>query len=304
MLAVVGASVLLVGMIPPSGAAPPNGQFPGSQGSASTAAGRARVTPPGSPTKVSAVAGNASATLSWSAPASDGGSVITGYVIEPSKGRSLSVGNVSSAAVSGLTNGTTYTFAVAATNSAGTGPASRPSNAVTPSAPLTRAAFLLPLYDYFSADWSSACGDLSGTSSFVVADIGDPGGPGTSSSAVWATNIGYCGSKGVSVLGYVDTGYCTVPLATAESQVVSWYQWYGADGIKGIFFDEVDNPVNAASAADCLLASTSATSYYETLASFVHAEASGQTVAYNFGTNPPVPGRSPAASRDRTRTSP
>ncbi len=286
MLAVVGTSVLLVGMMPPSGAAPPTGQFPGAQGSVSTAAGRARVTPPGAPTKVGAVEGNAGATVSWSAPTSDGGSVITGYVIEPSKGRLLSVGNVTSAAVTGLTNGTTYTFAVAATNSAGTGPASQPSNPVTPSAPPTRAAFLIPLYDASSVDWSSACGDLSDTSSFVVADIGDPGGPGTSSSASWATDIGDCDAEGVGVLGYVDTGYCTVPLATAESQVTSWYQWYGDDGIKGIFFDEVDNPVNAASAADCLLASTSATSYYETLASFVHAEASGQTVAYNFGTNP------------------
>jgi hypothetical protein len=34
--------------------------------------------------------------------------------------------------VTGLTNGTSYTFTVSATNSAGTGPASAPSNAVTP----------------------------------------------------------------------------------------------------------------------------------------------------------------------------
>ena len=37
-----------------------------------------------------------------------------------------------SATISGLTNGTSYTFTVTATNSAGTGPASAPSNAVVP----------------------------------------------------------------------------------------------------------------------------------------------------------------------------
>jgi hypothetical protein len=36
--------------------------------------------------------------------------------------------------VSGLTNGTSYTFTVSATNAIGTGPASAPSNAVTPTA--------------------------------------------------------------------------------------------------------------------------------------------------------------------------
>ena len=37
--------------------------------------------------------------------------------------------------VTGLTNGTAYTFTVAATNAIGTGPASAASNSVTPTGP-------------------------------------------------------------------------------------------------------------------------------------------------------------------------
>ncbi|MBI4338494.1 MAG: S8 family serine peptidase [Chloroflexi bacterium] len=95
----------------------------------------AALTVPGAPTGVTATAGNAQATVSWSAPASNGGSAITGYAVTGSPGGSCSVGNVVSCTVTGLTNGVTYIFTVKATNAVGTGPASAPSNAVTPTAP-------------------------------------------------------------------------------------------------------------------------------------------------------------------------
>ena len=53
-------------------------------GTASTASNA--VTPatvPGQPLDVTATAGNASASVTWTAPASDGGSPVTGYVITP-----------------------------------------------------------------------------------------------------------------------------------------------------------------------------------------------------------------------------
>jgi len=95
----------------------------------------AATTVPGAPTNVVATAGNASATLTWNAPASDGGSAVTGYVITPSSGSPVTVGDVTSDTVTGLTNGSPYSFTVAAINAVGTGPASTASNSVTPVAP-------------------------------------------------------------------------------------------------------------------------------------------------------------------------
>src|ERR1019366_3206525 len=77
---------------------------------------------------------NASATVTWTAPTSNGGSAITGYVITPSSGSPVTVGNVLTSTVTGLTNGTAYTFKVAAINAVGTGPQSAASNSVTPTA--------------------------------------------------------------------------------------------------------------------------------------------------------------------------
>ena len=119
-----------------------NGVGTGPASAASNAVTPTAPTVPGAPTGVSATAGNASAVVSWTAPSSNGGSAITSYTVTPSiNGVAQQTTTVSgnppatSVTVSGLTNGTSYTFTVAATNGVGTGPASAASNAVTPTAP-------------------------------------------------------------------------------------------------------------------------------------------------------------------------
>ena len=94
-----------------------------------------QITVPGIITGVSVYRGNASATVSWIPPASNGGSAITGYIITPSVGSPVTVGNVLSVTINGLTNGTEVTFTVSAINAAGSSLASS-LFPVTPSASL------------------------------------------------------------------------------------------------------------------------------------------------------------------------
>jgi hypothetical protein len=95
---------------------------------------------------VSATAGNAQAVVSWTAP-SNGGSAITSYTVTPYIGSVAQATKVvtgsppaTTTTVTGLTNGTAYTFTVMATNSVGTSPESAASSAVTPTAPTAPAA--------------------------------------------------------------------------------------------------------------------------------------------------------------------
>ncbi len=96
----------------------------------------ATASPPGPPTAVTAVVGDARATVSWSAPDIDGGAAVTGYAVTASPGgQTCATTTGMSCVVSGLTNATSYTFTVTATNSVGTSPASSPSTPVTPVQP-------------------------------------------------------------------------------------------------------------------------------------------------------------------------
>jgi uncharacterized repeat protein (TIGR02543 family) len=105
----------------------------------------ASVTPattPGAPTITSATSSSSgTTTVNFSAPASNGGSAITGYTITSNPGgfTCTAAANATSCAVSGLTDGVAYTFTAVATNAIGNSSASSSSASVTsagaPSAP-------------------------------------------------------------------------------------------------------------------------------------------------------------------------
>jgi hypothetical protein len=89
-------------------------------------------TVPGAPSIGTATGGNAQATVTFTAPGSNGGSAITGYRVTSSPGGITATGAGSPIVVTGLTNGTAYTFTVQAQNAIGFSAASAASNSVTP----------------------------------------------------------------------------------------------------------------------------------------------------------------------------
>ncbi|MFI5312287.1 MAG: fibronectin type III domain-containing protein [Gemmatimonadales bacterium] len=90
-------------------------------------------TAPGAPVTVVITAGNASASIAFATPLSDGGAPILSYTATCTASGVAKTATAASSpiTVSGLTNGTVYSCSVTATNSVGTGPASA-SVQVTP----------------------------------------------------------------------------------------------------------------------------------------------------------------------------
>ena len=119
---------------------------------------------PGAPTNAAATGGTNSATVSWSAPSSNGGSTITSYTATSSPGGYTCTTGLLTCTISGLSNFVSYTFTVTARNSAGASSPSVTSNSV--------------ILGYQNDNLSGALGISAGTTysnnSAATAETGEP----------------------------------------------------------------------------------------------------------------------------------
>ena len=97
---------------------------------AATSAQAARATP-GAPTRVHAIAGNGSVTVTWCSPAK-GQSHVTGFTVTSSTGQTFTASVPNDYVIATATNGTPVSYTVTASTSSTSGPGSAPTNTVTP----------------------------------------------------------------------------------------------------------------------------------------------------------------------------
>jgi hypothetical protein len=132
---------------------------------------------PSPPTQVAAAAGDRAATVSWQA-SNDGGAPISRYTVTAFPGGATATSTTTSATVTGLINGTPYTFTVTATNLAGTSAASAPSNDALPAPPMRPGRPLVtevfPRDSAARVTWSPPEGGAAGLTKYVITT--SPGG--------------------------------------------------------------------------------------------------------------------------------
>ena len=245
-----------------------NGAGTSAASTASTAVIPATV--PGAPTGLAAIASNGQATVSFSAPASNGGNAITGYTVTsiPAGGTDTNAGSTSlSHVVTGLTNGTSYTFTVTATNALGTSSPSTagPAGGVIPTLKVTATVsagangtisptgtvnnviagttFTVTPSAGYVASMSGTCdGTLTGTT-YTINSV--------------STNCTIVANFGIASSTYVSTIQSFSGVSSPSYGTMSWAQGFsgssyasssiasvistGANTNMGIIFDKYDN---------------------------------------------------------------
>jgi hypothetical protein len=206
---------------------------------------------PGAPVIGVAAAGNGQATVSFAAPSSNGGSPITSYTATSSPGSLMATGASSPLTVSGLINGTAYTFTVTATNATGTGAASAASNSVTPTSVLGIPSGVIATTSSSTAvgvAWTGSMnavsyeiGRSSNGSTFVV--VGSSAGSAFTDTTAAANTAYLFAVRAVGAMAD-RSPYSTADLATtvifADDPLV-----VGMTGVKSVHVTQLRTAVNA-----------------------------------------------------------
>ena len=208
------------------------------------------ITVPGAPTGVVATAGNAFASVAFVAPTSNGGSAITGYTVTSNPGSISATGASSPINITGLINGTAYTFTVVATNAVGNSVPSAASLTVTPS-------FTCGTSTVTDVDGNAYNTKLIGsqcwtTTNLKVTKYNDGSVIGDSTNSTWGTAVigartenkeNSASPSSPSVSGYVGTlGYLYNWYAATDSRKLCPDGWHvPTDAEWTIMIQQLDN---------------------------------------------------------------
>ncbi|MEI6753455.1 MAG: fibronectin type III domain-containing protein, partial [Paludibacter sp.] len=213
---------------------------------------------PGVPTAATATAGNAQASVVFTAPSDNGGSAIIDYTVTSNPGSHTATGASSPIVVTGLTNGTAYTFTVTARNSAGSGSASDASNSVTPVSPSVNVVADANLSTYAptsATDVTVSSGELTVDADATVKTMTvNPGGKLTLAAGKTLTVAGaftlHSDATGTGTL-LDNGGTITAASTNVEQYLTTGRNWY------------VSSPISGATTNVFTAASNTMYSYYE-----------------------------------------
>lgn len=185
---------------------------------------------PNAPTAVAASGGDASASVSFTPPANVGGSAISAYYAVSNPGQITASAASSPVSVTGLANGTAYTFSVWALNTYGPGPFSAASGSVTPVANIDRAVYWGGVTEsvYFSTSEYVTMSTTGNATTFASLPENYLNGAGTGSTTRGVMAVGRISGSTSNVISYLT--FATTGTISSFGQTTQGRQYMAAVG--------------------------------------------------------------------------